>query len=232
MTHFSLNPQIVENILLDFPVTPSNPFQVNSDEFLSYSEENFKKCCEISSQDFKNLKNQLPKTRNWGSGENSVEKQLFFTLMYLKNKISIPVLKTLLNISLNESKFRSQINKTIKKISSLYNDTFLLPSFNFIQQSRTPIGGNDDKPGVFAFADTTYVFSEKPGDPALNKVYFFFFMFFSISLLIKLKTLLYCYYKKRYLVKILVICAPNGQLLGVWGPFPGSQTDGDIFWSF
>ena len=67
-----------------------------------------------------------------------------------------------------------------------------------------------DLPNVFCFMDATYLYCYKPSTPRMN-------------------ALLWCHYKNRYCVKVMVICAPNGKLLSVWGPYPGSWSDDKIF---
>jgi hypothetical protein len=79
-----------------------------------------------------------------------------------------------------------------------------------IRETHTPTAMIADLPNVCCFIDATYHYGEESLDRKLHQA-------------------LYCTYKSRPLTKWMVICAPDGTLLHLDGPYTGSTTDDAIF---
>ena len=144
--------------------------------------------------------------------------KLFMAIFQLRQGISTAVVTALTRprgqLTPQEFKWgkestRRHINAVYKEIASIYSKVVKLPPPEDIKALNTPQGIQKDIPNVFMFADATYLYCQKPSTPLMNN-------------------LLYCHYKSRYCVKVMVLCAPDGRLFGLWGPFPGKWTDGQI----
>jgi hypothetical protein len=142
------------------------------------------------------------------------EQALAIYLFWLKTGISQEMIKSIFNIKDQQtvSSYCQQVREALMK--DFVPQHLGIDSFSRKQWLDTNTGIasvlydlNDIR--LCTVADGTYCYCEKPADNYLQR-------------------LLYSGQKKRHLVKIFIICATNGRIIDVFGPFAATMNDASI----
>jgi len=111
----------------------------------------------------------------------------------------------------------------------LYDTTVRLLTAEEIANTCTPSDFAAALPDAVVVLDVTYQYLQSTwgtGTSCSWGLSFFFFFCFNSNLgAAELNQWIYCHYKGHSLLKFLIGCAPNGRILFLLGPIPGSVSD-------